>query len=335
MGAADQILGLATLAATSGALVSAWYVRSIVREVLRPPSGGVAWALARGKATNPGDLGLAAREYAVDRPGQGVSVPVWEIDLARTDDPGDPPALNIVLLHGWGRSRVDSLDRLPIVLPLAERPGGARLHLVDLRGHGDANGRTTLGTSEPDDLLAVLDGLEPGPIVLVGHSLGAVVAIEAARHRAASPTRPDAIVAVVAIAPYDTVRTPIAARLAARELPRGPWLAAAMALVRLRGVSVRSTIESARALAATAHPPRVLVVVGEGDRIAPPSESRAIGAACSAEILSIPEAEHADHHRRAPEALAEAIRVLVARDDRPSGLTSSAQAPANRSGSRS
>jgi pimeloyl-ACP methyl ester carboxylesterase len=87
---------------------------------------------------------------------------------------GDP----VVLLHGLGSTRE---DWLPTARLLARRH---RVTLVDLPGHGEAD------MPEPFSLefatLALersLAGLEGGPVVLVGHSLGGLIAAGAALER--------------------------------------------------------------------------------------------------------------------------------------------------------
>ena len=76
-------------------------------------------------------------------------------------------------------------------------PLGERLHILapDQAGHGRspqrraAEGRTDW-LDLRDDLVAVIDGLEGGPLILAGHSMGATVALLAAAER---PTRVKAL----------------------------------------------------------------------------------------------------------------------------------------------
>jgi pimeloyl-ACP methyl ester carboxylesterase len=306
-----QALGFALLLACAAGLAIAIYLWVVVREALHPPAGGMAFALARGLPSSPEEMGLSSRSFVV-RCADGASVPVWEI----ASDPGEiddssatTPRLRIIFLHGWGRSRIDSLGRIrPFLLP------GAVLYLPDLRGHGDAarghgaggaRQRTTLGTREPDDIDRLIAALPPGPVILAGHSLGATIAIRVAaggneRHR---------VRGVIAIAPYDTVRTPIGARLEARDLPGGPLLDAAIAILRLRGVGVASTVEAARCLQAP-----LLVLQGEHDRLSPQAEAEAIAAAVPEHrgtITLFSDTEHADHHQRHPERFEEVIRTFM------------------------
>lgn len=100
------------------------------------------------------------------RLGDGVAIPVATRGVPRPDRP------SIVMLHGitdsW-RSFEEVVGRLPI---------GVHVVVPTLRGHGDAD-RPTAGY-HPDELGAdvaeVLDRLTVRSAVVVGHSLGAVVA---------------------------------------------------------------------------------------------------------------------------------------------------------------
>jgi pimeloyl-ACP methyl ester carboxylesterase len=104
--------------------------------------------------------------------GRERTVPSGDVEIAVTEfpNPGRPP---VVLLHGVG-SRGQSW--WPVIDPLA-----ARFHLyqLDLRGHG-ASGKPSAGyqmahyAADLDAALAVLDLAEPR---IIGHSLGALVAL--------------------------------------------------------------------------------------------------------------------------------------------------------------
>jgi pimeloyl-ACP methyl ester carboxylesterase len=104
--------------------------------------------------------------------GRERTIPSGDVEIAVTEfpNPGRPP---VVLLHGVG-SRGQSW--WPVIDPLA-----ARFHLyqLDLRGHG-ASGKPSAGyqmahyAADLDAALAVLDLAEPR---IIGHSLGALVAL--------------------------------------------------------------------------------------------------------------------------------------------------------------
>ena len=75
--------------------------------------------------------------------------------------------------------------------------GGARVIAVDLRGHGRSGhsaGQNGGAYRLPDyarDMASLIDGLELGPVVVVGHSLGAMTALQLAA------TRPELAAAIV------------------------------------------------------------------------------------------------------------------------------------------
>jgi pimeloyl-[acyl-carrier protein] methyl ester esterase len=96
----------------------------------------------------------------------------------------------LVMLHGWG---MHSGLWLPVLPRLIER---YRLHLVDLPGHGYSD---ALATPAPLSLSRLVEAVElaiaetsaPGPLMILGWSLGGQVALEWARLR---PERVGALV---------------------------------------------------------------------------------------------------------------------------------------------
>jgi pimeloyl-ACP methyl ester carboxylesterase len=256
-----DVAGFAGLLALGAGVAWALYALGAWRDAVRPPRRTLGWALAQGLPADPGDLGCAFEDASV--PTDGSVVPCWWI--AGNGGAGTPI---VVVLHGHGRSRWDSLRRAS---PWIER--AALVVLPDLRGHGDAPGRGTLGRREPADVVRVLAEAEarvPGhPVILVGHSLGAVVAIHAAalRARAGAP-----VAEVHAFGPYDRVATPFAARLRARGLPARPVVGAVLALVDALDGLETPTHASATAIG----PTRLVVWADERDPVSPASDARSI-----------------------------------------------------------
>lgn len=240
----------ATLALAAGAAAVAW-------DALHPPRRTTAWALARGTALDPEPLGRPWRtvRHALD---DGAVIECWEIDGDRAD------GAIVVIVHGWGRSRWDSLRRAGPFLA-----GASRVWLPDLRGHGTAEGRTSLGGREPHDLVELLARLDAGArgraIVLVGHSMGAGIVIRAAVSLDPPPA------AIVAIAPYERVSTPISARVRRRALPATLLVPPAMLLLRAFGVRDEPLSPWSARLASP-----LLVLSCEEDELSPPRDGRTL-----------------------------------------------------------
>ncbi|HVK23516.1 MAG TPA: alpha/beta hydrolase [Actinokineospora sp.] len=115
--------------------------------------------------------GITARRVSTDR---------LTMNILETDRTGDP----VVFVHGnvssslfWQR-------------PMLDLPTGYRPIAVDLRGFGDTDPEpvdASRGLSDyADDVAALLDALDLGPVHLVGWSMGGGVALRLLRDRPAS-----------------------------------------------------------------------------------------------------------------------------------------------------
>lgn len=272
MSGLGPVAGLAALLGTGTAIAGALYLAGLWRDVTRPPRRALGWALGQGLAASPDDLGLAHEERTLELP--GARMPCWWI-AGRGDDPREV----VILLHGHGRSRWDSLRRAG---PWAAR--ASLLVLPDLRGHGEAPGRSALARREAGDVaLLVAEVLRERPdarITLAGHSLGAVVAIHAAARceAAGAPVH-----RVVAWGPYDRVRTPFEARLRLRGLPVRPFSGLVLRLLHRADGPETATHEAASRLRATA----LLVSADEEDAVSPATDARAIADACPGARLEV------------------------------------------------
>lgn len=256
--------GFLLLLSAGAALAGFAYAFGLWRDTLYPPRKTMAWAMASGLTAHPDDLGWVTAERTFARADGGVT-PAWAV---QGREPGSP--VIAILLHGHGRSRWDSLRRAS---PWLER---SRLVIMpDLRGHGDAQGLTTLGREEPRDLVVLMADLAaefPGArFTLVGHSLGAVVAIHAA---AAAQGHGVQIERVEAFGPYEIVATPFRARISMRGLPVFPWADITLAAMRVVLGRETPTSASARRLAAP-----LVVHADESDTVSPAEEATAIARA--------------------------------------------------------
>lgn len=98
------------------------------------------------------------------------------VELHYVEAPGPGPAL--VILHGLTGSHTEFLHLLP------QLTKQAHVYLLDLRGHG-LSGRSADGyqlADYADDVTAFLQQVVGQPAILVGHSLGAMVAVWLAVH---------------------------------------------------------------------------------------------------------------------------------------------------------
>ncbi|MBM4028629.1 MAG: alpha/beta hydrolase [Planctomycetes bacterium] len=104
------------------------------------------------------------------------TVDLEEVPIHYAEAPGPGPAL--VILHGITGSHTSFLPLMPT---LAQ---GAHVYALDLRGH-NLSGRTPGAYQIPDygrDVAAFLQRVVGGPAIVVGHSLGGMIAVWAAVH---------------------------------------------------------------------------------------------------------------------------------------------------------
>ena len=298
------ILGFAILMTCATAFVVGLYCMVCAREIRRPKRLSTGWSIALGRPGDPDGIDPDSTQWTLE-PGDGTQLPVWE---ARTDrnHPG-PCAATIVFLHGWGNSRTHSIERAQAILEVMQQAGPVpplRLVFVDLRGHGDSSdGPSTVGMHELDDLGCLLDTLPADePVLLLGHSLGAVLGIRAAARW------PQRISGVLALAPYRQVLTPIRRTFAMRGLP-GSRLTGLIARLSTSASFMR--LDTAELAADMPQPLEVLT--GSDDRICPPADGQRIAeAAPHGRFQSLDAVRHGDAHQATPQALAEAMGRLLA-----------------------
>jgi len=297
-------MGLLLLFLLGVLLAATLYLTGLLRHLRHPPRRSLGWALARGVPGDPEALGVAWREDEVPAgvaAGHGAApLAFWRI--ARDAAALDAPTRVVILLHGWGHGRRDTLAWLGLDLAPWSEPG-TLLVLPDLRGHGDSPGRSGLGDLDRADLWALLATLPAAPFTLVGHSMGAVVAIETAAAVARDAERGFDLREVVAIAPYERLRVPVRSDLARRGYTVGPFLWPLLALLRIAGIRERSTAAAAAQLTVP-----LRVVHGAADPTCPAEDARAIAAAAPhSSFIVIEGAGHLDLWRSHREAMETAI----------------------------
>ncbi|HVQ22024.1 MAG TPA: lysophospholipase [Candidatus Saccharimonadia bacterium] len=207
---------------------------------------------------------------------QGSFLGMGGLELfARRWAPSGQPRAAIAIVHGFGDHSGRYADA---VEPLTA--AGFAVHGFDLRGHGRSSGRRghiDAWSDYRDDIDLYLDHVrsqetEGTPLVLYGHSLGAVIVLESVlRRHERSVAVEDGLVGVIASSPAlrpDGVRSPVRESLAAGISPVWPTIAMNVPLenealsrspervagakadpLNHRRLTARGTVETFRALA--------------------------------------------------------------------------------------
>lgn len=185
----------------------------------------------------------------------------------------------LIYLHGVADNRASGAGILERF-----RQRGFDVIAYDSRAHGESGGEVcTYGSFEKRDLGRVLDTLPPGPVVLLGSSLGAAVALQlAATDRRVS--------AVIAAAGFSDLRT-VATERAPFVFTAG-MLERAFRIAEERGhflVDDVSPVAAARSITAP-----VVLLHGGNDVETPPDHSRRVFAALAGpkRLILIPGAGH-------------------------------------------
>jgi pimeloyl-ACP methyl ester carboxylesterase len=205
--------------------------------------------------------------------GAGVNLAGWRC-RASTRRRG-----TLVYLHGIADTRASASG-------IIERFGRRGFDVVayDSRAHGESEGEIcTYGFFEKDDLRLVLDTVADGPIVLLGMSLGAAVALQhAARDRR--------VTAVIAAEPFSDLRTIAIARaplfFTSGAIERAFTLAEQQGNFRIGAVD---TAAAARSIAAP-----VLLIHGAVDSDTSPEHAQRVLAALPGpkRLILVPDAGH-------------------------------------------
>ncbi|HTV03498.1 MAG TPA: alpha/beta fold hydrolase [Luteitalea sp.] len=186
----------------------------------------------------------------------------------------------IVYLHGIAdnRSGADAVVR-------RFGPKGFEVIAYDSRAHGTSEGALcTYGVLERHDLRRVIATIAKGPIILIGGSLGAAVALQTA----AIEPRVSGVIAAEAFTDLRTVATERGRRL---WLP--PWTIRRAFPIAERRAGFRIDDASPLAAAAHIHVPTLLLHGADDDETSP-AHSRRLATALSgrAQIVLVPGAGH-------------------------------------------
>lgn len=293
------MLGLLVLLAVGLVVYWAALVGVTVWRLTHPRRQTYAWAVARGRPGDPGELDPTLRFRSFSFRGEHHDLPAWEIEGG---SPGGPV---VVITHGWGESRVG-------MLRLIEQIAGSASRVVawDLPGHGESPGVCRLGTGEHRDLIALVGSLDPGaPLVLYGRSLGAGVSIEAARELG------DRVALVVAEAPYNIPATPARNVMRLTAMPHRANLVPAFWLMGLRFTRRATWKWFDRRDAARDLGSPLVVLHGADDEICPIADGRSLAEAAGGTLIEIGGAGHhdlwTDHAEEASRRVRETITAAV------------------------
>ncbi len=217
----------------------------------------------------------------------GIMLRGWLIKPAH---PG-PKSPAIVICHGVGANKSDFTE---LAVSLAQR--GFYVLLFDFRAHGESGGsRTSLGYHEQKDVAAAVGMLKKRQeidqtrIGIYGFSMGGATAILAA-------VKSHDFAAVVADSSFTSLRDQASTAITGfYHLPSFPFVTlAALGYELYFQTSVRNI--SPVSVIGTLSPTPVLIIAGEGDRLIPANNGRALYAAAKEpkELWIIPGADHGD-----------------------------------------
>jgi uncharacterized protein len=267
------VAGLAGILVTI--LLALWVGASYVAErvTLHPRHWGIG--------PTPSQLGYAYQDVSF-RDHAGLTLRGWWI-------PGSAHR-TVVMVHGWTSSRAEPMNKAGYLID-----AGYNVLVFDLRGHGQSDGDyTTLGLTEPDDVasaVAFARSRDPGPIALLGYSMGGALSVE-------TGARDADVTAVIEDSGYGSLANVFRAGFQRETgLPAMPF---GLPLVAIGQVDLHVQLSAVRPVldAARLHKP-LLAIVGTADRVVPPSEGFDIfrAAAGPKQLLVVPGAGHVDGYR--------------------------------------
>ncbi|MEO5715378.1 MAG: alpha/beta fold hydrolase [Luteolibacter sp.] len=185
----------------------------------------------------------------------------------------------VIYLHGVADNRASGAGVMERF-----RKRGFDVIAYDSRAHGESGGEAcTYGFYEKEDLRRVLDTVAPGPIVMIGSSLGGAVALQLA----ATDPRISAVVAAESFSDFRTVATERAPFVFTQAI-----IEKAFKLAEEEGhfqIDAASPVVAARAITVP-----VLVIHGAADTDTPPAHSQRILEALAGpkRLILVPGAGH-------------------------------------------
>ncbi len=186
--------------------------------------------------------------------GVGVRLSSWRC-------PADEARGTLIYLHGIADNRAAAAG-----IVSRYRELGLDVVAYDSRGHGNSSGELcTYGHFEKQDLRRVIDSVRPGPVVLLGASLGAAVALQAA-------AEDDRITAIVGVDVFSDLRT--VARERAPFLLSDRMIERAFAIAGTRGRFDIAAIDIVAAARRVRQP--VLLIHGADDDATRPEHSQRV-----------------------------------------------------------
>lgn len=212
--------------------------------------------------------------------------------------------LPVLFMHGWLEVKEYHVRRA-----LCMNEAGHDVILFDHRAHGRSGGRdTTFGVREKEDASAVVDaavrrGLIDGRIIAMGHSMGGATALQLA-------VEDDRVAAVVAIAPFGTLRDAISSF---RHL-LAPWMSNLWLMSGFERAAREAGFDLDHACTITAaqkvHVPVMLIDAGRDRNLPTEQHARRIVEAVATDTFvrfTVPEASHVSLCRKEWPGMNEAI----------------------------
>jgi alpha-beta hydrolase superfamily lysophospholipase len=252
---------VAALLVIVGSIVAATHLPSVAAGALLHPM--------RTPLYKPTPVGCVDQSFA----GEGIRLRGWHCPALT------PRQGSLIYLHGIADNRASAAGVIP-----RYTKEGLDVVAYDSRGHGVSGGeRCTYGHFEKLDLRRVIDSLAPGPVILIGTSLGAAVALQAA----VGYPRVAGIVAAEAFSDLETI-----ARERAPGFLPGWVLRHALRLAEEQGDFTIEDVSPVKA-AAQLHMP-VLLIHGAEDLDTVPDHSRRLFTVLAGpkQLIIVPRARH-------------------------------------------